>query len=87
MERKSNQIHICPCGETNPENFYPKRKTKCKKCVNEISKNRYRNLPTDKKVSYINNQNKWASNNLIKIRVLAAKHRAKRKKLEFYNKI
>jgi hypothetical protein len=75
--------HECSCGEVRPEYFYNGRKTKCKICDAEIAKNRYRNLSNDNKVIYIKNQTKWVCDNIIKVRVLGAKHRAMRKNIAF----
>jgi hypothetical protein len=75
--------HICQCGETEIKNFYIGRKNKCKKCILEESKIKYDSLSEEDKLIKLQKQNNWASSNIIKIRVLAAKHRAKRKKLEF----
>ena len=71
------KIHLCKCGETNPDMFYPKIKSKCKKC----DKLSYKNRP-DKK-EYIQKQKDWSNNNILHVRLLAAKHRAKRKGIPF----
>lgn len=60
----------CGCGENNPVMFYVSRKSKCKKCLSIDYQNR------ENKKNYIEKQKIWANNNLIKFRVLAAKHRA-----------
>lgn len=75
--------HICQCGETKIKNFYIGRKNKCKKCILEESKIKYESLSEGDKLIKLQKQNTWASSNIIKVRVLAAKHRAIRKKLEF----
>jgi hypothetical protein len=77
----------CQCGATNANEFYPKNKSKCKNCLRKVASVRYHNLNDDDKKKYIE-YNKvsfknWASNNIIRVRVLAAKHRAKKKGLEF----
>jgi hypothetical protein len=69
------------CGEINPENFYPKRHNKCKKCLSDA----YQKRP-DKK-DYIEKQklafSEWVLKNLIQYRLTSAKHRALRKGLTF----
>jgi predicted DNA-binding protein YlxM (UPF0122 family) len=68
------------CGDVDPLNFYPTHKSKCKKC----------NLK-EKKIKYINGdlsgslaKNKeWRKENFIRLRVMNAKHSAKRKNIEF----
>jgi hypothetical protein len=70
--------HKCViCGDCEVNNFYPKRKNKCKTCISNEYKNR-----GDKK-DYINKQRKWRSKNLIHYRVESAKHRAIRKGIVF----
>ena len=71
------------CGVDNISEFYKTNRSVCKKCISKISGDKYRNLSVGDKKLYINKQIKWGSNNLIKIRVLAAKHRAKKKKIAF----
>ena len=83
MGRKIKEIHECSCGENRPEYFYNGRKSKCKICDAEKSKNRYRDFSNEDKVSYIKKQTKWVGDNIIKVRVLAAKHRAIRKNMAF----
>ena len=41
-KRRARKPYLCKCGETEPSEFYGTRKGKCKKCVNEESKERYR---------------------------------------------
>jgi len=65
------------CGETDENMFYGKRKSKCKKCLS----NEYKNRPD--KQDYIDKQKKWVNKNLIRFRVLSAKHRAIRDNLSF----
>jgi hypothetical protein len=83
MGRKVKEKHECSCGENRPEYFYIGRKSKCKICDAERAKNRYRGLSNEDKLNYIKNQTKWIGDNIIKVRVLAAKHRAIRKNLVF----
>lgn len=73
----------CTCGETNPENFYPKRKSKCKKCILDGAKNKYANLSESDKKSYIEKQNKWQDDNFLQYRLLQARSRAKSKNIPF----
>lgn len=74
---------ICLCGETNPEQFYKNSKKKCKKCQAELSRLRYVNKSEIDKKKYIEQGKVWRSNNIIRIRLLAAKSRAIKKNLEF----
>lgn len=71
----------CGCGETNPDNFYPKRKSKCKKCILEVAKDKYTNLSESEKKSYIKKQGRWQDENFLQYRLLQAKSRAKSKGL------
>jgi hypothetical protein len=71
----------CACGETTPENFYPKRKSKCKKCILEGAKDKYANLSESDKKSYIEKQGKWQDDNFLQYRLLQARSRAKSKNL------
>lgn len=80
---KKQYCECVKCGEKTPDKFYKKNRIQCKSCYSKSNSNRYNNLPTDIKKEVINNQKKWQNNNIIKVRVLAAKHRAKRKNLEF----
>jgi hypothetical protein len=65
------------CGEVDETKFYTKSKSKCKSCYS----NEYKNRP-DKK-DYIDKQKKWVNNNLIKFRVLSAKHRSIKDGIDF----
>lgn len=70
--------HLCEvCGEKDPQKFYKSRKNKCKKCMSDSYKIR------EDKSEYVDKQKKWVSKNLIKYRVLSAKHRAIRDNLDF----
>jgi len=73
------------CGETIIENFYPKRKSRCKKCILSTSTTNqfYSNMTDDKKKIYIQNNREWVGGNIIKVRVLAAKHRSIKKNIPF----
>ena len=75
--------YLCTCGESDANNFYSGRKTKCKKCELTKHKTNYQHLESVEKARYIKRQTEWASKNIIRVRVLAAKHRAKRKNLDF----
>ncbi len=75
--------HKCSCGETNPNKFYVKRKTKCKKCILNNAKIKYTNLNESDREKYIKKQNKWQDDNFLNFRLLQAKSRAKSKKLPF----
>ncbi len=65
------------CGDNNEDTFYSGQKNMCKKCKSD----RYHNNP-DKHI-ILERQKKWSQDNIIRFRVLAAKHRAKRKGIEF----
>lgn len=54
-----------------------------KERVKEKSRNRYRSLNLEGKEKYKDKQCQWAAKNLIRFRVLAAKHRSKRTHKEF----
>jgi len=76
--------YLCvECGDTEVSNFYSKRKNKCKKCVLLKTNNSYNNKTDEEKEMYIQRQRKWVGNNLIRVRVDGAKHRAIRKGLVF----
>ena len=73
------------CGESDKENFYLKRKTKCKKCVLSNSQQYYQydKMSGEEKKIYIEKNREWVSKNIIKVRVLAAKHRSVKKNIPF----
>ena len=71
------------CGNKNPQGFYKDNKSLCKDCISLKNKTEYSNLSKSDKADKIDKQKKWITKNVIKVRVLAAKHRAKRKKIEF----
>jgi hypothetical protein len=73
----------CPCGETNPEQFYKNTTKKCRKCQAEISRLRYVNKSASEKKAYIAQGKGWRENNIIRIRLIAAKNRAIKKGLDF----
>ncbi len=83
MGRKIKESYLCQCGETNKDMFYSKNKSKCKKCSLDKANVRYRTMSNEDKLAYCNHQKEWASNNIVKVRVLAAKHRSKRKNITF----
>lgn len=74
---------ICPCGETNPEQFYKNTRKKCKKCQTKISKLRYASKSDEERKIYIAKGKKWRTENIIRVRLLAAKNRAIKKKIDF----
>ena len=80
---KKQYCECVKCCEKNPDKFHKTNKILCKGCYSKTNANRYENLPEEKKKEKINNQKKWQNNNIIKVRVLAAKYRAKIKNLEF----
>lgn len=77
----AKEIKCLICGEIDETKFYTNTKSKCKACYSVYHKNRYKNMPD--KQHYIDYQKKWANDNLIKFRVLGAKHRAIRDVWEF----
>ena len=81
MGKKKN--YNCICGETNSNNFYNKRRGRCKKCILTGAKDKYSNLSESEKKCYIKKQNKWQDDNFLKYRLLSAKSRAKSKNIEF----
>lgn len=83
MGRKIKKNFICLCGEIDESKFYISNKNKCKKCILKKENLKYKNKSDEEKNYYKLKQKNWASKNLIKIRVLAAKHRALRKKIDF----
>lgn len=88
MERRVNREknYSCNiCGENIKDNFYPKRKTKCKKCILlDSTKNyKYQTMTEEEKKIYMEKQKEWISKNIIKVRVLAAKHRSIKKNIPF----
>lgn len=83
MKTKIKKPFLCYCGESKEELFYKNNKSSCKKCILNKAQNKYNNLSIIDKKEYIDYQKKWSESNIVKVRVLAAKHRAKRKGLEF----
>jgi len=78
--------YLCEkCGESDYNSFYPKRKNKCKRCIILDSKETYlyEKMNTDEKKVYIEKQKDWRSKNIIKYRVLCAKHRSLKKNISF----
>jgi hypothetical protein len=80
---KKQYCECVKCGEKDPQKFRETNKIQCKSCYSKSNSNYYENLPEEKKKEKINNQKKWQNNNIIKVRILGAKHRAKRKNIEF----
>ena len=68
------------CGEIDPLNFYPTHKGKCKKCILKERKIKYINGELSDSLS---KNKEWRRENFIHLRVMNAKHSAKRKKIEF----
>jgi hypothetical protein len=86
MENRKVRLknYLCvECGDTEVNNFYPKRKNKCKKCILLKPNNSYNNKTDEEKKLILQRQKEWVSNNLIRVRVEGAKHRAIRKGLVF----
>jgi hypothetical protein len=83
MGKILKQCQCESCGETDEACFYNKRKSTCKKCLLKQLKVKYDNMDDDEKKVKFQKQNEWTSKNLIRFRVLSAKHRAIRKKIPF----
>jgi hypothetical protein len=88
LERRINREknYSCDmCGETNKDNFYPKRKTKCKRCSLSDSGKYYQydKMTEKEKKAYIEKNREWISKNIVKVRVSAAKHRSIKKNIPF----
>ena len=88
LESRINRVknYSCDiCGETNKDNFYPKRKTKCKRCLLSDSGKYYQydKMTDEEKKVYIEKNREWVSKNIIKVRVLGAKHRSIKKNIPF----
>jgi hypothetical protein len=82
--KKIKKMKVCKiCGERNENMFYPQRKTKCKTCVLSTVNTRYDLMTDDEKKEYKRKLKIWRINNLIRVRVSSAKHRAIRKGLPF----
>ena len=71
------------CGQNDIDKFKKDNKKKCKDCINKDSSVRYQKLSDIDKKKYLIRQHKWVKNNIIKCRILSAKHRAKKKDLDF----
>jgi hypothetical protein len=80
---KKKYCECLKCGNKITDDFYPNNKTLCKICISSANKNEYNNLSENEKKIKIKKQKNWVNNNVIKVRVLAAKHRAIRKKIIF----
>ena len=86
LEKRNLRVkkYLCvECGESEGDNFYSKTKNKCKKCILSNPNISYSNMSDNKKEMFIQRQRKWVSNNIIRVRVESAKHRAIRKGLIF----
>jgi hypothetical protein len=80
---KKEYCECLKCGNETTDDFYPSNKSLCKICISSANKKGYKNLSENEKTVKINKQKNWINNNIIKVRVLAAKHRAIRKKITF----
>jgi hypothetical protein len=80
---KKEYYECLECNETNPNKFHITNKKRCKICYSKNNSIWYKSLSNDKKNNKLNKIKIWQNNNIIKIRVLGAKHRAKRKNLDF----
>lgn len=80
--KKIKKKKMCKlCGEENESMFYDNNMSKCKKCVSIESK--YKTMSDVDKEIYKDNLKVWRNNNIIRVRVSGAKHRAVRKGIEF----
>ncbi len=80
---KKEYCECLKCGEKNYNAFYKNTKAICKTCISNYNTMKYINLSENKKNDLLIKQKKWQNNNLIRVRILAAKHRAIRKKIPF----
>lgn len=81
-DKKIKKKKLCKiCGEEDESMFYIKNKSKCKKCI--ISESKYKIMNEDEKEKYKDTLKVWRGNNIIRVRVSGAKHRALRKGIEF----
>jgi len=71
------------CGEVNEEMFYNRNKSRCKKCILSTPNTRYYLMNEDEKNDYKDKLKVWRGDNLIRVRVSGAKHRAVRKGIIF----
>ena len=71
------------CLETDVTKFYKSNKVRCKKCYSGMINQRYHDLDNADKVEYMEQQKRWRADNIFRVRYLAAKHRAKKKGIEF----
>lgn len=80
--KKTKKKKLCKiCGEEDESLFYITNNNKCKKCI--LSETKYKTMDEDEKNKYKDNLKVWRSNNIIRVRVSGAKHRAIRKGIEF----
>lgn len=71
------------CGDEDVSHFYPKNKTKCKKCQSLWVNQRYHNLPDDMKLQYKKRSGDWQDNNILLYRIRTAKSRALKSGIDF----
>jgi hypothetical protein len=81
-------MHQCKtCPENNPERFYGRARTRCKKCFIATAKAKYKALSPSAKAEYVAQQTAyqkgWITNNIFRFRWLSARTRAKRKNITF----
>lgn len=81
----SKQYYCIECKTEDVENFYPKNRRRCKKCIISNSKNRnnYHELGDEEKAKLKDRTNKWVDSNIFRVRFLAARIRAKKNNLDF----
>lgn len=71
------------CGCSDSKKFYPKNKSNCKDCISEKMKTKYTIMSEEDKIIYKKKQTIWQEKNMLRYRLLVAKDRSKKKKIEF----
>lgn len=69
----------CECGESNPDNFYPSNKSRCKKCVGR----RFIKWKSEHPLNQPESMHKFKVRNPLYGVLKNAEHRSKKKKFEF----
>lgn len=74
--------HCTDCGTTDPTLFYPANKSRCRKCVSAKNLARLEANPAAKELNK-SRAARWQRDNPVRFRWLQARHRARRKCLDF----
>lgn len=83
-KKKIREKKLCDvCGDDDEINFYSRRKSKCKKCILSISKDKYNLMTNEDKIKHNEYQKMWVSNNILHFRVESAKHRSLKDGISF----